>query len=463
MTPSLGSLLAESSAVAAMASALSGDPEVYRQSSDDELMRLARSGAELARAASRQNALIAGEVARRSTRELGHSGLAQRQGFRTPEELVRVVTGSTAREAITAVRVGQVLGLSAPSPQPWLASVASAVSRGALSVAAAESIRTGIGVPSDQISAEVLAGAVAQLVAEASALDADRLYRRARDLRDEIDEAGIADREAALREKRSLWFKKLPDGSARLNWTLDPESSAIMTDLFDRATSPRRGGPRFVSGENEALGERLAADPRTTEQIASDTFLELLRQGAAADSSQLLGTGAPSVRVLVTEQALRTGKGHGRIEGQPVPVSIATVERMACSGGVQEILFDEDLQPIDVGREQRLFTQRQKRALAARDGGCLWPDCGAPPSWTEAHHCRPWARDQGRTDLENGVLLCRFHHLLLHNNAWQIVRSTRGFGLVPPGGIDPARTPIPLATKSPTLLDAIRDRHTRAG
>lgn len=34
-----------------------------------------------------------------------------------------------------------------------------------------------------------------------------------------------------------------------------------------------------------------------------------------------------------------------------------------------------------------------------------------------------WLRDCGRTDLADGLLLCRHHHLLLHNKGWQIRRD----------------------------------------
>jgi len=176
-------------------------------------------------------------------------------------------------------------------------------------------------------------------------------------------------------------------------------------------------------------------------------FLELLRAGADADSSQLLGSGAPAVRVLVAATALQTGTGHGRIEGQHDPVSIETVERLACAGATTAIRFDPAGQPLDVGREQRLYTRQQRVALAARDGGCRWPGCERPPSWTEAHHINHWARDGGKTDVADGVLLCRHHHLLVHNNHWEIERRGTHLWLIPP---EPGRDPVPM--RDPAVL-----------
>jgi hypothetical protein len=430
----------------------------YRAMDDASLLELGRLAGVERGLVDAHSALIAGELAHRSAPEYGLSGLAQRNGFRTPQELVRASTRTTAREAAATVRVGlqaRDAQLGEVPQRPWLAAVSSALVSGELPLASADSIQSGLGEPSAHVPISMLAAAAAQLVREAATLDPDRLFRRARQVRDELDEGGVADRERARRDRRSLRFSRQPDGMGRLTWLLDPESAAVAADLYDRATSPRRGGPRF-RGELEAQAERILADARTTEQLASDVFLELLRHGSDADDSQLLGSGAPSVRVLVTATALESGVGHGRLEGQPDPVSIQTVQRLECSGSMLPILFDSG-QPLDVGREQRLFTYRQRITLAARDGGCRIVGCDRPPSWTEAHHIRHWARDGGRTDVADGILLCRHHHMMLHNNHWEIQRRGSDYWLIPPPDIDPSQTPILLPSKSDAMRDLERE------
>ena len=241
---------------------------------------------------------------------------------------------------------------------------------------------------------------------------------------------------------------------SRATWTMDPEASAVFVNLFDRATSPRRGGPRFVSAEAADQAEGIVADERTTEQLASDVFLELLRQGAAADSSQLLGSGGAVVTIHVAQSDLVSGAGHAYLEGQSDPVSLATVERLACNGATQLVLLDGTGQPLDLGDEERLFDRRQRRALAARDGGCMAPGCDRPPSWTEAHHVKYWARDGGKTDIANGILLCRYHHLLFHNNGWDIEYDGADYWLIPPPDVDPSRAAILLHSKNPVRTRA---------
>jgi hypothetical protein len=443
-------------AVAAL-SEVSMDVAAYRQLTETDLLDLTRVLAEAERLAAGRLAVATAEISRRSAPQLGHSGLAQKHGLRTAVELVRAMTGSTARDATAAIRAGQLVHdvAALPDPRtgeialgdsPWLRSVGLALGSG-VSVAAAEAIKNGLGRPSLSVSEQALSTAAEKLCAAAATLDADRLYQRARQLRDELDAGGIADREAERRERRAFRFRKLPDGMARVVWDLDPESAASVGELYDRATSPRRGGPRFA----DPLADRILTDERTTQQLASDVFVQLLRAGADADSSQLLGTGAPVVNIFVTAEATAARQGHGRIEGAADPISIETVERLSCAGVTVPVLFDgEDV--LNLGRTQRLFTPRQRAALAARDGGCRMPTCDRPPSWTEAHHIEHWERDGGATDLVNGILLCRHHHLLLHNNGWEISRRDKQYWLIPPPDVDSARTPVAMPVKSAALL-----------
>ena len=57
------------------------------------------------------------------------------------------------------------------------------------------------------------------------------------------------------------------------------------------------------------------------------------------------------------------------------------------------------------------------------------------------------------------MLLCKHHHLLLHNNGWNITRIGGGYTLVPPPSIDPTRTGRHLATKSRAVQDWNARRH----
>ncbi|GAB3281596.1 hypothetical protein GCM10027426_20520 [Microbacterium lacusdiani] len=90
----------------------------------------------------------------------------------------------------------------------------------------------------------------------------------------------------------------------------------------------------------------------------------------------------------------------------------------------------------------------------------MWRGCGMPASYCEAHHIDEWAAHEGRTDIDRGILLCRFHHMNLHHHGHRITRDRGGpFVLHPPG-----EEPVPLHSRSPLrwMWDPPRARARRA-
>lgn len=412
---------------------------------DDELLARQREFAAVRRVADAGAARVAAEIERRSRRDLGSTGLAQREGVPTAARLIERVAGVTAGEARTLVAMGSLM--SGQTAAPWFAAVAAAVEQGRVSLGAAQAITEGLGAPSCGVDADVLADLAGRLLRVAHEVPIRRLAAEARALRDQVDTAAIADREAAMRQRRFLRITPLDDGMTRVHGLLDPESAAIVIAAFDQVTSPRRNGPRFVDPAEASRAQRIVDDPRTTDQLVADAFVDIVRIAGSADPGRVFGQRRPAVQIHVERSDFDRGCGGAHLEGQTAAVSMATAYRIACTSGAVPILFD-GVDAIDVGRAQRTFTERQRVALAARDGGCRWPGCDRPPSWTEAHHLAEWRRDGGETDLANGVLLCRFHHLRVHNLGWRIER--RGSELVaigPPGQggaeiVLPSRDPI---------------------
>ncbi|MGH3266558.1 MAG: HNH endonuclease signature motif containing protein, partial [Trebonia sp.] len=108
---------------------------------------------------------------------------------------------------------------------------------------------------------------------------------------------------------------------------------------------------------------------------------------------------------------------------------------------VRTILRDGAL-VLDVGRSQRLVTERQFRALLIRhQGRCAYPGCGNSRG-LEAHHIRPWFQGGG-TDLMNLILICQAHHLAHHDGEFTITalpgerfRFVRREGQAPPAYAD---------------------------
>ena len=449
--------LTDVTALAAMVAAFVAPPPMGLD--DNTLMASQRTLAEVGRRFDAIAASYANEIRHRSRRELGHSGLAQRLGARSPEKLVQSLTGSSFREAQTLVRIGELLATPSeltpdtPPPPLWLVDVAAAVTAGTLSLDAADVIRAGLGVPTEDVTATDLFAAASTLLRNAPSLTLEQLAADARNARAELDLDLVRDREQALRERRSLRFSQQLDGMTRVTGLLDPESAAIIVTAADAVLAPRRG-PRFVDPDAAAAAAELVRDQRTNDQLLADAFVDLIRMATLVDDGAVLGKRRPVVQIHVVDRDLNSRRGLGRIDGQTEPISIETIERNLCDTGATTITFDHTGTALDVGREHRTFTPRQRIALAARDGGCRMPNCDCPPSWTEAHHINPWS-EGGKTDLADGILLCRFHHMLIHNYGWRIVREGAEYYLVAPPDDDAPHERTPLPTKSRTLRRAL--------
>ncbi len=101
------------------------------------------------------------------------------------------------------------------------------------------------------------------------------------------------------------------------------------------------------------------------------------------------------------------------------PLDLTRYEHLLCDAAFRLLLVDSLGVPLDLGRSVRRATPAQRRALAVRDGGCVFPGCEAPPGWCDAHHVETWHLG-GLTDLARLALLCRHHHGVTHRLGWQM-------------------------------------------
>ena len=525
---------------AALAGAVVSGREVLELTDADILDATARAEA-LARHVATIQARLAGDLARRSHRDLGNSGLAATLGHLNPAALLHSLTRTSFTEAARLIRVGLALNhadthcqsvtgdasagregeaetaqsvpvggagdtdvaveagpsgstdagsaaaansaatatATSESFQPILAAVAT----GELGIDAADRVIRTLGTVAAEVDPLVLRQATATLAREAVQSTTDQVGALARGLRDTLDRAGVPGREEQLRAKRYLRRSRVVDGLRRVSLLLDPESDVILTGAIDAAMSPRLGGPRFTDPAAVDRSAALVGDTRTNDQLALDTLVDLVRLGIDRDDGTLLSATKLAVRVTISLSDLQAAAPTSRfdaidpactgavgavgavaeadavgrngvnpgvawLEGSTELVSAATARRYLCEQGALPVILGGASQPLDLGTTRRLFSAAQRVCLAVRDGGCRWPGCDRPPSWCESHHINHYSTG-GKTNVADGMLLCRRHHLILHNNGWQITRDRTEYRLWPPPNVDSARKPITLPTKSP--------------
>ena len=100
------------------------------------------------------------------------------------------------------------------------------------------------------------------------------------------------------------------------------------------------------------------------------------------------------------------------------------MQRLLCDCSFVTVFEDESGKPLDVGRKQRTVSTSLRRALYARDRRCTFPGCHRKRH-LDGHHLEHWI-DGGETSLENTTLLCTYHHRLLHEGAFSLVKEADG-------------------------------------
>jgi hypothetical protein len=419
---------------------------------DDELLELMAAYEVLGRAVSAQQVRFAGEVGVRSRTELGDEGLSRSQNFTTPVALVAKVTGASARACKARLELGRKLrgavllgGGEGPAPFPVVARV---LDEGVLGVEAATAIVGRCNELADRgCSADVVATAEETLVDQTIAcrLSADETAKLAIHLREVLDPDGAEPRDEVLQMQRSLTIAQSSDGMYRGTFALAPEQGGVWMSSIQAMQSPRVAGPRFVDGD-----EYVIADGRTQAQKNADTVTELIARAAGADDMPRMNGAIATVNVHMTLDDLEKGRGVGWIDGIDQPVPASTVAQLRCSSPVAATLFGDKGEVLYHGKTKRLFTAAQNRALAARDGGCVWPSCDRPPSFCETHHAKEWVSDDhppGKTDIDNGVLLCHFHHSHLHKSPWKLTMHDGVPHLIPPRWVDTEQKLIPTTRR----------------
>jgi hypothetical protein len=413
---------------------------------DDELLRGLGRASDARAALDLVEAALAAEVQRRSDHGSGYDGLAQRRGHRNGTALIQQVTGRARPGIERASRAGAdlaaALGPPAPTVVPWFAPLTHALGAGTISRDQFDAIRRNLGEPpvdrypdsAPQILHGIWAEAASALIEEAQGSLVEDLRIAARVARDTLDPIGTQlrfDERFAARSLR-VWIDDAGQHNACIRF--DDDMAAWVRTILSAALRPRRG-PRFVApGAEAGAAAHHEADGRTNEQLQYDTLVAVLRTGAEADPRQAFGDRQPGIRIVVTQPQLdrrgdaaaRPGTAFGvaHLEETRQTIPGTLLETYLCNAATTTVTVDSRGGPLDVGREKRLFTAKQRDAMAIRDGGCL--GCGAEPSRCEAHHIDHWLAHSGRTDIADGVLLCRNCHLRLHSQRSRITRDPDG-------------------------------------
>ena len=280
----------------------------------------------------------------------------------------------------------------------------------------------------DGVSPEELRCCEEALVAKAERMKPAALRRAARRLLDPVNrrwadehqETQLQEQERHAERETWLVLDTNGDGTWTGKFTIPDLHAHTLLARLDALSAPRRHN-RNSSGElvEDPTVPGMGARYNRSEALGL-AFTELIEHlpvdGHARSSYALV--------VHVTEDQLRVGAGAAVLE-TGAEVSISEARRLACTAGTLPLVLSGASVPLDLGRQQRLFTRHQAVALSARHEHCAAEGCERPFAWCELHHLRPWS-DGGGTDLANAVPLCGFHHRRVHDPHYTVARAPDG-------------------------------------
>ncbi|WP_425844342.1 DUF222 domain-containing protein [Agrococcus sp. TSP3-2-1] len=442
------------------ARALLADAPSFPRASNGEIVEILGCVAELSRVTDALQVRLAHEVEERSqgpTDEPLHLLLGARHAKEAIGRAFGIRPGRTLELLLLARATSPSIGLTGAEIAARYPAVAAALENAELSFAQAHTIVSTLDPAAARANGEQLALAEQTLVRHATdpamPLPPEQLTVLARRCVAILDPDGVLPNDEKQRALRSLRTRQQPDGS----WLTIIRSPAEEGSKI-KAFTDAWGGPRVkVAFHDDRCAKggcdgtdcdaEGSLDDRTPEQKGHDALIAAVTAYAASADAPLAG-GEPPVLTFVGTvegysahvQGLASTDCTLTIEHTGSLVPIQGIDQLLCFADTHQLIVDEHGHPLWLGRAKRLFTRAQKRALAKRDKGCRVPGCGMPVAWCETHHIIPWQLG-GKTDIDNGILVCSFHHHEIHAGRLRVERAGPRPGqwrIVPE--LQPART-----------------------
>jgi hypothetical protein len=232
-----------------------------------------------------------------------------------------------------------------------------------------------------------------------------------------------AERDRQRYDSRTFSVYPDDDGMYVVKGRLTPEAGALLMRAIEAAGEAlfQERRPLCASSDSDVDASQRRADAMAllSERALAAGF-GARNSEAGAESVAISGTRAERYQVMlhVAAETLSAQGDVGRSELEDgTRVSAETSRRLSCDATVVCVTHARDGSVLDVGRKTRTISPALRRALEVRDGGCRFPGCHL--RFTDGHHVKHWA-DGGETSLDNCMLLCSYHHRLVHEGGWCI-------------------------------------------
>ena len=225
--------------------------------------------------------------------------------------------------------------------------------------------------------------------------------------------------EKEMATERQVRARVLGSGLVKLELVVSADEADLVIQAIERArdviTPPK---PAVVDGATDHTKPPAALRPS-----AADALIHIASAVLEGGGGDLDAPAPDRCQVVIHVDRTLTAPDatlSARLE-DGTPVSAETLRRVCCDGGVVAAMVDQQGAILDVGRRTRAIPTAIRRALWIRDQGCRFPGC-MNQRYVHGHHVQHWLHG-GPTSLDNLVLLCSFHHRLLHEAGFAVTYS----------------------------------------
>ncbi len=225
-------------------------------------------------------------------------------------------------------------------------------------------------------------------------------------------------------------------GGAKGSFKLDAAGAAVVAEALETKPDPANSvAPQRTAGQRRA--DRLV---ELAEFVNSGTTPN---PGSGGDGSEPTGArrAGSNVDVLLDLPTLlgipfdldnhRTDTGEvdwtsiqqtfTATGSAPRPV----LAQFFCDASYRQLITSGPRIVLDYNKATPDIPRALRRAIQRRDRCCQFAGCDRKWQWCDVHHLVP-VEQGGPTNEQNLALVCRFHHTLIHQGGWKLIRQKDG-------------------------------------
>jgi hypothetical protein len=261
-------------------------------------------------------------------------------------------------------------------------------------------------------------------------LDADQreeLFAKA----DELVDVAAAGTVEEFRRRLELEARRLQrdDGEERLErqrratrlttW-VDPEGMWNLKGRFDPVTGVKLAAR--LDAATDSLFADATPDTAPADPIERQRHLQALALADLVTGARGGGTSGKGEFVAVIDADAPGSDGPIVDWSIPVQLPARVIAELARHADVHAVVVRNGVVlyapgELNLGRDSRLASRDQRRALRALYTSCAIPGCTVGYDRCKLHHVIWWRHD-GRTDLDNLLPVCTHHHTRIHHDGW---------------------------------------------